>query len=219
MMPISTAQKMRIKECYILLPIHAPSNFQTELEPLPVGVIINAKAKKYNQVHWFVKDRARMEEELDSVIRLIKDDVVCWIYYPKGSSGIQTDLTRDKGWDALLKHKEMQWISLVSFNNTWSSFGMRLKTEKDRKKDTKTKEKEILKYIDPIKKLIYLPADFSMALQQSGKEETLFNSLSFTNRKEYLEWILTAKREDTRANRIKESIEKLSKGWKNPANR
>src|SRR6476620_2556274 len=110
----STAQKMRIKEGYTLLPIHAPSTFQKELEPLPAGVMINAKAKKYNQVHWFVKNKAQLEEELETVIRLVKDEVVCWIYYPKGSSGVQTDLTRDKGWEGLLQHKEMQWISLVS---------------------------------------------------------------------------------------------------------
>src|SRR6476660_120459 len=97
----STAQKMRIKDGYTLLPIHAPSTFQQEMEPLPAGVTINARAKKYNQVHWFVKDKAQLDEEMDTVIRMVMDDVVCWIYYPKGSSGIQTDLTRDKGWEAL----------------------------------------------------------------------------------------------------------------------
>jgi len=43
-----------------------------------------------------------MEKELKKVLRLVKDDVVCWIFYPKGSSKIQTDLTRDKGWEELL---------------------------------------------------------------------------------------------------------------------
>lgn len=66
---------------------------------------------------------------------LLKDDVVCWIYYPKGTSKIQTDLTRDKGWEALLKHNHLQWISLISFNDTWSAFGMRLKTEADKRKN------------------------------------------------------------------------------------
>jgi hypothetical protein len=31
---------------------------------------------------------------------------------------MQTDLTRDKGWDALMRHKELQWISLISFDAT-----------------------------------------------------------------------------------------------------
>ena len=215
----STAQKLKIKEGYTLLTLNAPADFKTNLGALPAGVKFSTTAKTFNQVHWFVKNKAQLEEELDSVINLIKDDVVCWIYYPKGSSKIQTDLTRDKGWEPLLKHKEMQWISLISFNDTWSSFGMRLQNDKDRKKETAPKEREIFKYIDPVKKLTFLPEDFSVALQKAIKEEMFFNSLSFTNRKEYLEWIVSAKKEETRAARIKESIERLSKSWKNPSNR
>jgi hypothetical protein len=215
----STAQKLRIKEGYTLLILHAPADFKQNLGPLPDGVKISNSAKNYNQVHWFVKDRAQMNKELAKVLSLIKGEVGCWIYYPKGTSKVQTDLTRDKGWDELLKHTEMQWISLISFDDTWSAFGMRLKTEADKKKESKPKEREIFKYIDAQKKIIYLPGDFSTALKEAKEQEAFFNSLSFTNRKEYVEWIVSAKREETRATRVKESIERLGKKWKNPANR
>ena len=215
----STAQKLRIKENYTLFTINAPADFKKNLGLLPDGVKISGSAKNYNQVHWFVKDQAQMKEELNNVLSLVKDDVVCWIYYPKGTSKIQTDLTRDKGWDELLKHQQMQWISLISFDDTWSAFGMRLKTEADKKKEAQPKEREIFKYIDAQKKIIYLPDDFAAALKKAKKQEAFFNSLSFSNRKEYVEWIVTAKREDTRATRVKESIERLEKEWKNPANR
>jgi|SRR5215203_6082793 len=217
-MASTTAQKLRIKDDYTLFTLNAPPDFKKKLEPLPGGVRILDSAKNYNQIHWFVKDRAQMEEELNYVISMIKENVVCWLYYPKGTSKIQTDLTRDKGWNKLLKH-EMQWISLISFDDTWSAFGMRLKTEADKKKEAQPKEREIFKYIDPQKKIIYLPDDFSAALKKSKKQESFFNSLSFTNRKEYVEWIVTAKRDETRATRIQESIERLGKEWKNPANR
>jgi hypothetical protein len=215
----STAQKLRIKENYTLFTINAPANFKKNLGSLPDGIKISGFARNYNQVHWFVKDQAQMKEELNNVLSLIKDDVVCWVYYPKGTSKIQTDLTRDKGWDKLLKHQGMQWISLISFDDTWSAFGMRLKTEADKKKEAQSKEREIFKYIDAQKKIIYLPDDFAAALKKAKKQEAFFNSLSFSNRKEYVEWIVTAKREETRTTRVKESIERLEKEWKNPANR
>jgi hypothetical protein len=214
----STAQKLRIKEGYSLLTLNAPADFKKNLGPLPEGVKISTSAKAYNQVHWFVKDRAQMEEELNKVLPLVKDDVVCWIYYPKGTSKNQSDLTRDKGWDVLLKHNEMHWISLISFDDTWSSFGMRLKTEADKKKEAQPKEREIFKYIDAVKKIVYLPDDFATVLKKNKKQENYFNSLSFTNRKEYVEWIVTAKREETRNERLKGSIERLAKEWKNPRN-
>ena len=47
-----------------------------------------------------------------------------WICYPKGSSKIQTDLTRDKGWQPL-DGSDLMWLSLVSIDETWSAFGLR----------------------------------------------------------------------------------------------
>lgn len=219
-MPInSIPQKLRIKEGDIILVLNPPVGFKEKLGKVPDRVTIVNSAKNYNQVHWFVKDRAQMEEELNKVLFLITGNVVCWIYYPKRTSKIQTDLTRDKGWEELEKHTEFQWISLISFDDTWSAFGIRLKNEKDKSNERLPKEREIFKYIDPIKKLIYLPDDFAATLNKNKKEKELFNSLSFTNRKEYVEWIVSAKREETRIKRIKESIERLKKEWKNPANR
>src|SRR3954463_10228987 len=127
-MAVSTSQKLKIKEGAVLKTLHAPADFRQGLGPLPPSVKIGPNLKDHDQLHWFVSNRAQMEAELNEVLGLMKEGVICWIYYPKGSSSMQTDLTRDKGWDALLKHKEMQWVSLISFDETWSAFGMRLKT-------------------------------------------------------------------------------------------
>ena len=39
-----------------------------------------------------------------------------------------------------------------------------------------------------------------------------------TNKKEYIEWIVTAKRSATRNERLNGTLERLSKQWKNPRN-
>jgi hypothetical protein len=94
-MAASTAQKLKVKEGLALLTINAPADFKDNLGPLPDGVKISPSIKAPNQVHWFVRNKAEMEEGLKDVLPWVKDDVVCWIYYPKGSSKVQTDLTRD----------------------------------------------------------------------------------------------------------------------------
>src|SRR5438874_1938450 len=124
-MPYTIAEKLKIKQGFTLLTIHAPKTFKEHLQPLPEEVIISTKTKNYQQIHWFVKDKAQMEEELPEILDLMRIETICWIYYPKKSSGVQTDLTRDKGWENLMKNEDMQWISLISFNETWSAFGMR----------------------------------------------------------------------------------------------
>jgi len=216
-MPNTLSQKLKIKEGYTLRTINAPDNFVQTLSPLPAGVKISDDAKNYDQLHWFVKNKAQMEKELNSVLKLIKDNVICWIYYPKGTSKIQTDLTRDKGWDSLLKH-DYQWLSLISFDDTWSAFAFRMKSETDKKKKAKPKEREIFNYIDAQKKIVTLPDDLAFVLKKNKKANAFFQTLSFTNKKEYVEWIVTAKREETRNERIKGTIERLEKGWKNPRN-
>jgi len=215
----SISQKLRIKEKYTLLTLNAPADFKKGLTELPAGVKIITSGKDYDQVHWFVFNKAQLEKEMSKVMKLAKDDVIVWVYYPKGTSKIQTDLTRDKGWDCLLSEGDkLTWISLISFDDTWSVFGFRAKTEADKKKEAKSKVREIFNWVDPKTKEVKLPGDLAIALKNNKKEATTFDSLSFTNKKEYIEWIVTAKREETRTERIKETIERLGKGWKNPRN-
>ena len=214
----STAQKLKIKENFNLLTINAPADFRKNIGELPKGVKISNDSKNFNQVHWFVMNKAQMDKELTKVLKLMKDDVILWIYYPKGTSKLQTDLTRDKGWDRLLKHDELGWISLISFDDTWSTFGSRLKTETDKKREEKPRERPIFDYVDPKTKSVRLPDDLSAVLRKNKIQEDFFNTLSFTNKKEYIEWIITAKREETRAERVQGTLDRLAKEWKNPRN-
>ncbi|MEI9947272.1 MAG: YdeI/OmpD-associated family protein [Chitinophagaceae bacterium] len=216
----SISDKLKIKAKDSLLTLNAPADFEKGLKGLPAAVKISSSGKDYNQVHWFVYNKAQLEKELSKVMKLVKPEVTVWVYYPKGTSKLQTDLSRDKGWDCLLAEGDkVTWISLISFDDRWSVFGFRAKTDADKKKEAKPKpEREIFKWVNPQTKEIKLPDDLSAALKKNKKQSDFFNTLSFSNKKEYIEWIVTAKREETRDTRIKGTIEKLGKGWKNPAN-
>jgi len=218
-MATSISDKLKIKAGDTLLTLNESSEFQKGLKGLPKGVKVVESGKDYNQVHWFVLNRAQLEKEMSKVMKLVKPGVIVWVYYPKGSSKIQTDLTRDKGWDCLLAEGDkLTWISLISFNDRWSVFGFRAKTDADRKKEAKPQEREIFKWVDPQTKEVKLPDDIATALKKNKKAVEFFNTLSFTNKKEYLEWIVTAKREETRKERVDGTIERLVKQWKNPRN-
>ncbi len=218
MPPISISQKLKIHEGTAIMVLNPPEDYRTSLGELPSGVKIADSLKSCQQIHWFVKNRAQMEKELDKVLTLLKEGVICWIFYPKVSSGIQTDLTRDKGWDQLLK-LDLQWVNLVSFNETWSAFGMRLKNEADKQRAAEKKPRPIFDYVDPVKKTVSLPEDFDKALKKNQKREKYFHSLAFSHKKEYLEWIISAKKEETRNRRIQSAMDMMDQQWKNPSNR
>ncbi len=218
-MPNTLAQKLRIKENISLLTIHAPKNFAANLGQLPANVEISSTAKQYSQIHWFVLNQAQLKKEIGKLMKLLKPDVTVWVYYPKGTSGIQTDLTRDKGWDCLLAEGDrLTWISLISFDDTWSVFGFRPKNDADKKKEAAPKVREIFNWVNPKTKEVKLPDDIAAALKKNKKANEFFQSLSFTNKKEYIEWIVTAKQEKTRTERVEGTIERLDKQWKNPRN-
>lgn len=226
-MATSVGDKLRIKAGFTLLTVNEPADFKKGLGALPSGVKISDTGKTYNQVHWFVQNKAQMEKQLSKVMKLVlrqaqddKPEVTVWVYYPKGTSGIQTDLTRDKGWDCLLAEGDkLTWISLISFNETWSVFGFRAKTDGDKKKEAQPKaEREIFNWVNPKTKEVKLPDDLAAVLKKNKEAATNFDTLSFTNKKEYIEWIVTAKREETRKERVAGTIERLGKNWKNPRN-
>ena len=218
-MPSTVAEKLKIKAGDTLLTLHAPASFKTDLGTLPADVKIVSAGKNFQQLHWFVTSKEQVLKETDKVISLVKENVICWIYFPKGSSGMQTDLSRDKGWDSLLAHNDsLNWLGLISFNAVWSAFAFRLKTKADATKKPVTSERPILQYIDAATKTIRLPDDLAAALKKDKNATSFFQSLSFTNRKEYVEWIVTAKQEATRSTRIAGTMERLGKQWKNPRN-
>src|SRR5688572_27410489 len=177
------SQKLKIKAGDTLLTLNEPSEFQKGLNGLPKGVKVVESGKDYNQVHWFVLNRAQMENQMSKVMKLVKPGVIVWVYYPKGTSRLQTDLNRDKGWDCLLAEGDkLTWISLISFNDTWSVFGFRAKTEADKKKEAKPNIREIFNWVDPKTKEVKLPDDFAAVLKKNKKEAAAFDSLSFTNK-------------------------------------
>lgn len=216
----SISEKLRIKAKDVLFTINAPATFKKGLTGLPSGVKITTTGKDYNQVHWFVMNKAQLEKEMSKVMKLVKPEVFVWVYYPKGTSKIQTDLTRDNGWECLMKEKDkLSWINLFSFDDTWSIFGFRAKTDADRKKEAKPKHvREIFNWVNPATKEVRLPDDLITAFKKNKKEADYFHSLAFSHKKEYLEWIVTAKKEKTRKKRVEGTIERLEKRWKNPAN-
>lgn len=210
-MPTSIPDKLRIKPGFSLFTLHAPADFKKTLGQLPEGVKIMDKASGADQVHWFVTNQAQLEKEMSKVMKLVSPGVTIWVYYPKGKSGIQTDLTRDKGWDCLLAEGDkLAWINLISFDETWSVFGFRGKTEADKKKEAKPKERrEIFNWVNPATKEVKLPPDVAAALKKNKVLLAYFNQLAFTHKKEYIEWVVTAKKEETRIKRVEGMIEKL----------
>lgn len=68
------------------------------------------------------------------------------------------------------------------------------------------------------KKPLAVPADFRQAIAKNAKAHDTFEAFSPSHKREYVEWIVEAKQDATRAKRIAQALEWLSEGkprnWK-----
>lgn len=62
---------------------------------------------------------------------------------------------------------------------------------------------------DTQERTIAIPHDAQLLLDANKDAKEFFDNLSYTNRKEYIVWIESAKKEETRAKRLAEFITKL----------
>jgi hypothetical protein len=209
-------QKLKITPPHILCAVNAPNDFVKTIGKLPEGIkIVSDTKSSFNSIHWFVKTKHEVDAQLPNILKMMKPNITVYCYYPKGTSKIQTDLTRDKGWDSFLKNDELKWLTLISFNETWSTFSFRLRTQKD--KEAKPVKREIFEYADSKTKTIILPKDVTETFNKNKKAKAIFDALAFSHKREYIEWIVTAKREETRTKRIEGTLSMLLEGKKNPS--
>jgi len=70
---------------------------------------------------------------------------------------------------------------------------------------------------DTLERIVEVPDELQRLLTKNPKAKSFYESLSFTNRKEYAQWISSAKRPETKTKRLAETLTRLLKGKKNPS--
>jgi len=68
---------------------------------------------------------------------------------------------------------------------------------------------------DDGQRTVEVPADFASLMKRHGIRD-FFDSLSFTNRKEYCRWITEAEKQETRTARLAKSIDMMRRGVRTP---
>ena len=68
--------------------------------------------------------------------------------------------------------------------------------------------------IDTEPRIVEVPEDFQQVLNNNPKAKEIFDTFSYTHKKEYVQWIEGAKKQETRENRITKAIEQIGGGKK-----
>jgi len=214
------ARKLLIKSSHRVLVVNSPADYSSLLEPLPVeaALFFTPQNDSYNQVHLFVKNREELIKELEWLHTYLNPNSTFWIMYPKKSSGIQSDLDMMQNWDELAKYG-LDGVASAAVDATWTAIRFRPKDQvkKSAVRNESISQNEFGAYIDVANRQVSLPPFLKAELEQHPQALSFFNKLSYTNKKEYVLWLLTAKQEKTRSERLIKIIGKLLAGKKNPA--
>ncbi|TFE30739.1 YdeI/OmpD-associated family protein [Cohnella luojiensis] len=169
----------------------------------------------YDFVQLFVTSVADVERLAPQALRAVKPDGLLWICYPKGSSKIKTDLNRDRGW-SIVSASGWEGIAIVSVDDTWSALRFRPASAVGK---TRVPPAERSAASAGQTEPLEIPQDLQAAVDANAEATAFFGNLAPSHKKEYVRWIVEAKREETRVSRIEKAIEKLSGGFKRPSDK
>jgi hypothetical protein len=72
----------------------------------------------------FASDRAGLEAKLPDVLKTMQDAAILWVAYPKLSSGLAADLSRDII-HALARKYGLDTVSQIAIDEDWSALRLR----------------------------------------------------------------------------------------------
>jgi hypothetical protein len=122
----SIPERLFLKKGYRFLLLNDPPGYQELMGPLPEGVaLLREPQQGMNVAQVFVKDQAELESALKTLLPYLTPAIPIWVSYPKGTSGVKTDINRDTIW-RYVQILTMTANSMISIDDTWSAMRVKL---------------------------------------------------------------------------------------------
>lgn len=131
---------------------------------------------------------------IDSLIKKVDEDTYARKFNPRKKDSVWSEINKKRVADLLnegkMKPAGLEQVEAAKQNGNWNNVVKRPEID------------------------YTIPKEFENALKENPAAEEFFNTLNKRYKKEYLVWIIMAKRDETRERRINESIQLLNKQQK-----
>lgn len=118
-------KKLQLKPGLRALFLNPPTGVLEALGPLPEGVEqVDGPDGTLDFALVFVRDRAELAALTPVALAAVRLDGVLWMAYPKLSSKVKTDITRDRGWEPMTA-AGLRPVAQVAIDETWSALRFR----------------------------------------------------------------------------------------------
>ncbi|GAO43894.1 YdeI/OmpD-associated family protein [Flavihumibacter petaseus] len=215
-------EKLQYNEEKNLLIQGLPSSIEKQFSKMTFAKNVTPllKSRRIDFALVFAINENQLNGILEDVLPALHDDSKLWIAYPKSSSKIVSNLNRDCSWDKVV-NAGYEGVRQVALDSVWSAlrFKRAQRIKEMRRASANGGQPAPVEGVDFVNRTVDAPPDLQKLLQlkKNRKAHEFFDTLSFTNKKEYAVWITSAKKEETRVARVEASLEKLLAGKKNPS--
>ena len=121
----SIVKKLGLKSGMRALVLNAPSSYISSLAPLPDRVKVSRTlAGSHEFVQFFATKRSEIAKSAKKVLQSAAPGALVWITYPKKTSGMDSDLSREEVWAAM---EATGWrpVSQIAIDEVWSALRFR----------------------------------------------------------------------------------------------
>jgi hypothetical protein len=118
-------KKLGIKPGQKMLILNAPEAYMHLLGTLPEGAEVKTRAEgTFDFVQAFMYNKADVESYAMAAMQALKPGGLLWFTYPKKTSSIKTDITRDNGWEEVM-NAGIRPVTQIAIDETWSALRFR----------------------------------------------------------------------------------------------
>ena len=213
-------EKLQFKEEKNLLIQGLPSSIEKQFFKLTFAKNITPllKTRKIDFALIFAVNETQLNGIINEVLPALHTEGKLWVAYPKKTSKIATTLNRDCSWECVSSNG-FEEVRQVSLDHVWTAVRFK-KTEQIPHLARASANGGIPLPVEGVnheKRIVQPPSDFMKGLRRNKAASHFFEKLSFTNKKEYVTWVTSAKKEETRTRRLESALDKLSAGKRNPS--
>ncbi len=209
-------EKLQIKDEKNILIQGLPSSIEKQFIKLAFAKSVTPllRSRRIDLALVFAISKSQLESILKDVIPALQDEAKLWVAYPKAASKIASDLCRDCNWE-MISSMGFETINMIALDNTWSAIYFKKQPKINQKKNGFSPVHK-LELIETNHRNVPIPEEFVTVFRKNKDAGIFFESLSVSNKMEYVEWVSEAKRIDTKTKRLETVLEKLNTGKKSP---
>jgi predicted SnoaL-like aldol condensation-catalyzing enzyme len=121
----STVKKLGLKPGIRALVLGAPSGYMNSLTPLPDRVKVSQRlGSAYEFVQFFATNKSDIAKSAKKLLQSASPGALVWITYPKKTSGVDSDLSREVVW-AAMEGTGWRPVSQIAIDEVWSALRFR----------------------------------------------------------------------------------------------